>query len=231
MMMKSIIIILCCIYLGVESKAFANDPDVPKGQPEWTEWQLTNVFPMNGDSGFVKPTSGKISNVHYFYSDVWGSCSEPADAPCTSEMYFVGLPELKYVPYYMWNTFLNNGTKNNPIWVLKTWFNFNNTDTLLIASSVCDKGEYKQTKPLYPLESFDFSLTFNYTCRYDDASGRVAYKSNQQTRVNKKLKSDFTLFLFTSWRPYTSIIKYGYNIEPLLALQDAPPLNTRCKFC
>lgn len=231
--MKTITFLLYTCFLNtmVNAKAFANDPDVPRGQPEWSEWQLTTVLPMNGNYDIVKQPSYKLENVYYYYSEVWGSCSEPAEAPCTSEMYFVGLPELKYVPYYMWNTFQNNGTKNNPVWILKTWFNFNNTNTHLIESSVCDDGIYKQTKPVYPTTSLNFSLTFNYTCKYDVSSGRIAFKSNQKTFVNKKLKSDFTLFIFTGWKPYTNIIKYEYNVEPLLRVQDAAPIDTECKFC
>lgn len=223
----------------VDAKMFANDPDTSPGQPEWTEWDLTTFLPMVRGDTPPQPLaldSSKLENVYYYYNEYSvSSCSQPfIGAPCISEMHFVGLPELKYVPYSIWNTFRNRGTKNKPRWMVRTWFNFNNTDTILASSSMCT-GANCLSKEIHPIPSLDFSLTLNYTCKYTPYKGGgdsgLDFKLIQETSVNGTFSSAVKLFDFTGWRPYTSIVKYAYNVEPEMTVQDSPPEDTPCKFC
>lgn len=217
-------------------KIFQNDPDVDPGQPSWSEWALTTVLPMKLTSTPPQPPldidSDKLENVYYYYNDyTLSSCAEPiSGTPCISQMHFVGLPELKYVPYSVWNTFRNRGTKNKPRWMVRTWFNFNNTNTILVSSSMCN-GSNRVSKEIHPIPLLDFSLAFNYTCGYDDSEDRIDFKLIQETSVNGAFSSAFRLFEFTEWRPYTSIVKYAYNVNPDMTVRNSPPEDTPCKFC
>lgn len=234
MTMTTMMLLVLATVSVVDAKMFANDPDIDPGQPEWSEWALTTVLPMvrgGAPTQHLDIDSGKLENVYYYYNDYSiSSCAEPiSGTPCISEMHFVGLPELKYVPYSVWNTFRNRGTKNKPRWMVRTWFNFNNTNTILVSSSMCN-GSDRTSKMVHPIPLLDFSLTFNYTCKYDNEDG-VDFKLVQETMVNGTFSSAVPLFAFTEWRPYTSIVKYAYNVKPEMTVQNSPPEDTPCKFC
>ena len=49
--------------------------------------------------------------------------------------------------------------------------------------------------------------------------------------MNGAFSSAVKLFGFTEWRPYTSIVKYAYDVEPEMTVQNSPPEDTPCKFC
>lgn len=206
-------------------KAFPNDPDIISGQPEWSQWQLTTTLPMKNVDNNIE-----LKDVYYYYNGYGVSnCAEPnAGIPCTSEMYFVGLPHYKYIPYSVWYTFSSHNSGNNkPIWLVKLFFNFNNTNTILIDSNLCD-GEFQSSIPIHPFY-LNFSLIFKYKCNIKNHL--MNFELYQKTTVNNKESSDIKLAWFKSWRPYTSIVNYDYNLNTIITIQNQPPVFTPCKYC
>jgi hypothetical protein len=205
-------------------KAFQNDPDILPGQPEWSQWQLTTTLPMKNIEN-----NNKLENIYYYYNGYGVSnCAEPnSGIPCTSEMHFVGLPNFNYIPYNVWYTFSSHKISNKTIWLVKLWFNFNNTNTVLIDSNVCD-GKFQSSLPIYPFY-LNFSLTFKYRCNIKNEL--MNFELYQKTRVNGVDSSDIKLAWFKYWKPYTSIVNYEYDLQPIITVQKQPPLFTPCKFC
>lgn len=172
--------------------------------------------------------SPQIPKVWYYYNREGISiCSEPIDYyPCTSEIHIVG--SKYYYPYYIWYTFQKNGTKLN----YEIWFNFNNTESILLANEKCDGNSYVKPINSTIFEKMDtnFNLTFNHYCDYQN--NLVDFTIQQETFVQHKLQSNFTLIAFSNWKPKEFNATHYNTYFPIMEIHKTPPsIYDVCKYC
>lgn len=223
-------------------KIFPNDPDIPAGQPMWSEWDITTQLLNLKDSctntktDIIPIKTLTPVPVQYYYADVdVSSCSEPGQSTCITRMYFPN--ELKHfgiVPYYVWYAFKNSGTFKKPVWEFDIWFNYNNTNTYKIGDTgICDGKSH-----VYPLDScvftpelqsYDLSVykfAFDAKCKLDKKTGNIDFTIDQLTN-----NDEFQLVSFKNWTPFTGIVTpttdYKYFSKP----DVSGVLPKSCKYC
>jgi hypothetical protein len=224
-------------------KIFPNDPDIPTGQPMWSEWDITTQLLNLKDSckkihdDIPKKTLTPVS-VQYYYNDVdVSSCSEPGQTTCITRMYFSNeLEQFGVVPYYVWYAFKNIGTFKKPIWEYEIWFNYNNTNTYKIGdTTVCDGKShvYQLDSCVFTpeLQSYDLSVykfAFDVKCKLDKKTGYIDFNIDQITNNDK-----FELVSFTNWRPFTGIVTptTDYKYDSTSDISGQLPGPESCKFC
>lgn len=172
------------------------------------------------------------SDVYYYYSEYDVSvCAEPmVGLPCIGEMYFTDLPQLEYVPYFVWYKIGLTG--------VNVWFKYNNTDAKQVNLGAvpcnnkqhslditkCDFGE-----TLYNTGVFDnFTFSFDILCNVK--KGVLDFNMNQTTHFNGELKSTFPFVWFKDWivennNPDFDTTRFFSHVRPI------PPPDTPCKYC
>lgn len=197
--------------------------DVHSYHTGWTEWETTSVLGDN-ECGYV---NNRVASTHiekndtiwYYYNHYGLSiCSEPlpGGVPCASQMYITGELGEKFhcIPYYIWYTFHNEGTENTPTWISKLWFNFNNTQTYLLDSHLCNGKIYTITpsrcvfgEKLYMYDfDKDYSISYDMKCKYH--KNKIDYELIQNTEVSNGNKNSFTMASFDNWQPFNGLVKY-----------------------
>lgn len=182
-------------------------------------------------SAMAAPIS--TNDVYYYYNEFDVSvCAEPGSGiPCIGEMYFTKLPELQYVPYYVWYKF----NKKN----VDVWFNYNNTKVVNVGTVCCDK---KQHSLVVDKDSFSpilidtgvlnhFSFSFDITC---DKKGNVvnSFDLHQTTYLNGKLRSTFPFAWFKDWEIIDEENRPDFNTEDFISTPSSqPPPFSPCKYC
>jgi hypothetical protein len=173
------------------------------------------------------------NDVYYYYNEFdVSTCGQPVSGiPCIGEMYFTKLPELQYVPYYVWYKFEKKS--------VDIWFNYNNTDVVNVGSALCDK---KQHSLVVNKNSFSqilidtgvlehFSFSFDITC---GKKGNIVtlFDLSQTTYLNEKLLSTFPLVWFKDWEIIEEENEPDFNTEDFFSVPSShPPPNTPCKYC
>lgn len=224
-------------------------------QSQWTEWETTSILADN-DCGYTHRNKNlttrleKNDTIWYYYNRYGLSiCAEPlpGGVPCASQMYITGeLGDMfGCIPYYVWYTFHNEGTKSKPIWINKLWFNFNNTQTYLVDSHVCNDKEYSTTlsRCVYGNNMYQYgfdahySVSFDIKCKY--SKNKIDYVLTQNTNVYNGNSNSFVLASFNNWRPFNGITKYQtpdddvYYISGNNSDKSCIDSNSEqiCKFC
>lgn len=180
-------------------------------------------------AGLCLAKSVPKTQVWYYYNrEGVSDCAEPSiHIPCTSEMHITGTKE--YYPYYVWTTFEKNGTKLN----YKLWFNFNNTQPVMIDTLECTNQFHSSVvhPNIFDKLQFNFNLTFNSYCKFekDIVSNFTIY---QETNINNKLQSNFTLIDFINWEPIEHDTTQYYEFLPIMEMHKTPPPSYYiCKYC
>jgi len=173
-------------------------------------------------TGFCLAKSIHYPEIQYYYNrEGVSACAEPLmHIPCTNEMHITGTKY--YYPYYVWTTFEKNQTEL----YYKLWFNFNNTEPILLDTYECDDLYHHSTvKPsIFENLHFNFNLTFESYCKFskDMVNDFIIY---QETSIDNKLQSNFTLIDFIDWY----IVEYDttlyYEFLPMMEMQKTPPPN------
>lgn len=223
-------------------KIFPNDPDIPEGQPMWSEWDITTQL-LNLKDSCTSTTVPKKTltpgKVKYYYADDTdiSSCSEPGQSTCITRMYMPNeLKQFGIVPYYVWYAFKNTGTFEKPIWEFDIWFNYNNTNTFKIGgdgSGVCDGKShvYSLDSCVFTpeLQAYDLSVykfAFDAKCKLDKKTGTIDFTIDQFTNSD-----EFQLVSFTKWRPFTGIVTATTDYQYSSTVDTSGVFPESCKHC
>lgn len=181
------------------------------------------------------PQVPQVPQVWYYYNrEGVSSCAEPSSHfPCTSEMHIVDTKE--YYPYYVWYTFEKSVNGSETELNYKLWYNFNNTEPIVLGSQKCD-GKYSTSyvdKNVFEKLGQHFSLSFRHYCNYDSHKNIISdFVIYQETVVNTKLQSNITLADFTHWEPMEYDENQYYEYLPVEEMFEiSPPSYSICKFC
>lgn len=182
-------------------------------------------------TGFCLAKSIIQPQIEYFYNrEGVSSCAESSiQIPCVTEMHITDTNY--YYPYYVWNTY----EKNQTDLYYTMWFNFNNTQSIVLNTYKCDSLYHSATvKPsIFENLHFEFNLTFQSYCKYSKDTDMVKdFAIFQETGVDNKLQSNFTLFKFKNWTVRESNIDLFLECLPVMEMQKIPPpSDTVCKNC